>query len=171
MAGRSALEDTLGDWLNGNHQAELEAASNRATDATRLANENEVGMELYRDMWQDSERASAEDRARLEHAMQARDRTINMLLHTCYRLYADHDDEEIGERIDICAHYIEQLRSQATDLFMYECNLQNPSDVMDAAFRESGLESLASMSTEADSENSPIDLTGEPETIDLTMEE
>jgi len=28
--GRTALEDTLGEWLNGNHQAELEQQQNRA---------------------------------------------------------------------------------------------------------------------------------------------
>lgn len=158
--GRSALEDTLGEWLNGNHQATLAELENRIITA-------DTAGALYREMWQDAEDFSDRRDEHFERMLRERDIMLNMLFLDYFRLHIRHESERSFQTTPHIVESINQLRRRAFGEGMYRCALENPQVYIEQVYGEARLRSLARM-TPAER----LEWEGHPdEIIDLTTEE
>lgn len=156
--GNDALADTLGAWLNDNHQAEIRALSEdlQRKEIERL--HAEEGRQVYRSMWNQAEDAVEATRYDMQFAIHARDRVLSMLLATTYRYSAKHPDATADEQLELVSRYIDQLIETNVDQ-NYETSLLRPADVQDATYQDILREELVDMSTDEDTEDEIIDLT------------
>jgi len=106
--GASALEETLGNWLNNNHQAEIQALQ-RARDRA------EIGADLYKEMWDTSLTGASNEQQRLLTQIESRDMVINMLHHTVYKMLHRTDFEDIRDRMDTVSGFIDELLNNSLD--------------------------------------------------------
>lgn len=166
--GNDALADTLGAWLNGNHQAELKALSDdiQRKEIERL--HAEEGRQVYRSMWNQAEDAAEATRYDMQFAIHARDRVLTMLLATTYRYAANHEDAKADDQLELVCRYIDQLIESNVEQ-NYETSLLRPADVQDATYQDMLREEIADMSTDEDTEDEVIDLTMDSDDDDVEL--
>lgn len=138
--GRSALEDVLGPWLNGEHQQQLAEMQEREREQYN----GMVGRELM-----------------FEINLQRRDRIINMLLHTVLKATINGTTPEVLERIHLIRHAVDHLRDAALDNRMYDTQIVPTAQVEDAVIDELAQESIAGMTTDEETDDEVIDLTAD----------
>lgn len=160
--GASALEDTLGEWLKGNHQAEVGLLQLQLDEAISRAALYRTESQLYADYWRESMAETDRVASGLEVAMMGRERLISLLMYQVIKGSLQYDmREEDAEQLRVCMRYAEELRMFAQEHYNYECMIRPANEVTDRALEDIAMEELEGMTTEEDSEHEVIDLTGE----------
>lgn len=151
---RSALEDALGSWLDEEQHASTELLTQTMNDAV-------TGMQLYREMWRDSDDAWGEALERMKVKVEARDILINMLSHACLKMMTSQPDDIMEERLQPVFDYASDMRSRALDDGTYECRLMSQDELRGNVNMEITAEVLIDLTTDEDTEteNEIIDLT------------
>lgn len=174
--GRTALEDTLGGYLTGEFQAQLEQAAQEVRTAQDIANQRTIERDLASQAWRDQLLRTEEIANGLEASLQARERLCTSLMHLVL-LYANKAgaNETDDTRIDICTRYFEELRTFAVEHYDYNCQLTPLADVRINVDDELAADALIGMTTEesdseTESEYAP-DSEEDPEFIHNTMDE
>lgn len=149
--GRSALEDTLGEWLNGNHQAELQAYHHQAQTANNAR-------QVYRDMWEDAEDMARDNERMYRQQLRARDELINMLYRTFYELHwtPGRETDTSFTREPVLHNMINALRNEALQQVQFRNFLDDPYTMV--------MESREAVERELGNEANPIDLTTDEDT-------
>lgn len=171
--GRSALEDVLEPWLNGNHQAELNELRSDLVATAQSLERNTTERNLYQQMWREEMQASEGAHMSAEFDLQRRDRLISMLMHTLIKTTIIGATPQVLERLHLMRSNMDMLRQDALNAARYACVLQPFESIEDNVLDEITEEELSTVDT-----NSIIDLTtdedetdDEMEVIDLTMDD
>lgn len=149
---RSALEDALGSWLDEEQYANTQQLTATMNDAV-------TGMQLYREMWRDSDDAWGEALERMKTKVEARDIMINMLMHSCLKMLANQPDDVMEERLQPVFGYAEDMRERALTDGTYECRLLSQDELRANVNMEITAEVLIDLTTDEDTEDEVIDLT------------
>jgi len=149
---RTALEDALGQWLSEEAYAQTEAHRLKAQEAM-------TGMELYRDLWRDSDEQWGAALERMRTTAETRDIVINMLTHACMKMLANQPDDVMEERLQPAFGYVQDMRDRAMQNNNYSCRLMSLEEIRQNVNLEMTAEVLIDLTTDEETEEEVIDLT------------
>jgi len=152
---RTALEDSLGMWLDAEHHANTQ-------DLTRTMNDAVTGMQLYREMWRDSDDAWGAALERMKYKVEAREIVINTLTHAILKMLTEQPDDIMEERLQPVFDYVQDMRGRALANADYDCRLMSQDDMRSNVNLEITAQVLIDLTTDEDTE--------EDEVVDLTYD-
>jgi len=167
LRGRTALEDTLGPWLNGNHQAEVAQLRNRLAEEIQRATTFQTESALYSDFWRQSMTDAERIANGFEVALMGRERLIGLLLYFAIKGSLNYDMSEADtQQLNICMAYSDELRAFAADNYNYDCQLQPSEYVINRAIEDVAADDLIDLTTDEDSDDDVIDLVSDTDDED-----
>lgn len=169
--GRSALEDVLGQWLNGNHQAEIDEMRLNLINTAVSLERNTTERNLYQQMWREEMQAAESAHFSAEIDMQRRDRLISMLMHTLVKSTIVGATPQILERLHLMRSNMEMLRQDALNAGRYATVLIPFDALEDGVLDEVAAESISDNDSVIDLTTEEEDNDDNMEVIDLTMED